>query len=367
MATGRIPAVTGVSHICLPGPGGNSGNVLHAMMARRLLQHHDELSRVRPWADEEVERVQATNSHIVVVVANALRLGATPSSISGHHDMMAQNFSRVDLPLVVMSAGAQAPKRNSIADGIVVPEATIRLFKLLSKRSHAIAVRGDFTAEVLRGIGVDNTEVIGCQSCFWSLQPEFPTSFEEAKSRTEVAYNCTSVARERNLVELAVQNGYQTFGQEHPVENAILRGDESGLDAEWPWGVLFSRTSVTREAFVAYIKETYRHHYELETWSPAMKEFRFSFGSRFHGNMVAMHAGVPSLWVAHDTRTEDLTSHLRLPSIALDEAMSFKHTEQFIERADYSEFLKAYPHNYRRLSDFLERAGLPQVLPPPVV
>ena len=175
------------------------------------------------------------------------------------------------------------------------------------------------------------------------------------------------MARERNLVELAVQNGYQTFGQEHPVENAILRGDESGLDAEWPWGVLFSRTSVTREAFVAYIKETYRHHYELETWSPAMKEFRFSFGSRFHGNMVAMHAGVPSLWVAHDTRTEDLTSHLRLPSIALDEAMSFKHTEQFIERADYSEFLKAYPHNYRRLSDFLERAGLPQVLPPPVV
>jgi|JI7StandDraft_1071085.scaffolds.fasta_scaffold03078_7 hypothetical protein len=106
MATGRIPAVTGVSHICLPGPGGNSCNVLHAMMARRLLQHHDELSRVRPWADEEVERVQATNSHIVVVVANALRLGATPSSISGHHDMMAQNFSRVDLPLVVMSAGA---------------------------------------------------------------------------------------------------------------------------------------------------------------------------------------------------------------------------------------------------------------------
>lgn len=106
MATGRIPAVTGVSHICLPGPGGNSGNVLHAMVARRLLQHHDELSCVRPWTDEEVERVQPTNSHIVVVVANALRLGATSSSISGHHDMMAQNFSRVDLPLVVMSAGA---------------------------------------------------------------------------------------------------------------------------------------------------------------------------------------------------------------------------------------------------------------------
>ena len=49
-------------------------------------------------------------------------------------------------------------------------------------------------------------------------------------------------------------------------------------------------------------------YFNLNDWAElySKENISFAFGTRFHGNMVAMHNGIPALWVTHDSRTKEL-------------------------------------------------------------
>ena len=61
-------------------------------------------------------------------------------------------------------------------------------------------------------------------------------------------------------------------------------------------------------------------YFNLNDWAElySKENISFAFGTRFHGNMVAMHNGIPALWVTHDSRTKKLTDFLHLPCVPLE-------------------------------------------------
>ena len=176
--------------------------------------------------------MRAEHSHIVYITANLIRLGVPrdhPSikELIASHVTLASNIERAALPVVVFGLGSQAPLAGPYEFNPA--SETIRLLKVLSDHSRRMAVRGAFTADVCIRLGINNVEVIGCQSIFWHRSPQFSWCLSEpGRDRAgNIACNFTDARSEAQLIRQAMACGYDVIGQGNGGE-AELRQREPG-------------------------------------------------------------------------------------------------------------------------------------------
>lgn len=344
-------------------PGANTGNMMHAAAARKFLLDYDDFP-FRVWNEEEIERAKSDYSHIVYVAANGIRPGASEDMpVVKFHEMIAQNFERAELPIVTMGLGAQQPLDST---GGEIPKTTQRLLHLVAERSKEIAVRGESTADLLESVGVKNATVMGCQSCFWSMKPTLEDShFSQDEQREGIAFNYTAPGREHVPLKMAIESDFYAYGQEEYGELMAKEGDFSFLQGSSKVARFLRLSGLSLSNYTAWISRRFEQFYSLQDWMSDIAGRKFCFGSRFHGNMVALQAGVRSLWIIHDKRTEELCNHLGLPAISIDDFGPETSVKELEERADYGTFFKKYPKNYGKFFNYLEEAGVPNRLPTP--
>ena len=97
--------------------------------------------------------------------------------------------------------------------------------------------------------------------------------------------------------------------------------------------------------------------FNYQKWCEFLKEnnFSFAFGTRFHGNMMALKHGIPTLWIVHDWRTLELAQYLKLPYITYDKFNKIKYPEQLLEFCDYTDVYKNYPILVKKYYEFINR------------
>lgn len=339
----------------------NMGNVVHAASARRILKTYKEFPTSRPWTDEEIERAK-DHSHIVVVMANALRLGRVETPLSPHHAVMRRNIEATNLPVVVFGLGAQAPIDGTTE--LIAPTETMNLLRVISDRSRRIAVRGEFTADTLRRLGINNPEVIGCQSCFLSKSQHFPFALEKKPSGKKVAFNYTNAHTEAPLIAKAIENKWCLFGQTEYLETWL----QSSADAD-SLPEKFERTAASLKkaqidllGYRDFCSSSFCKFGDFDEWAAEIASYDISFGTRFHGNMIALQSGVPSLWLVHDRRTRELCDYLMLPNITVKQALDTRNIDDLYNHIDYGPFLRSYPERYRKFRSYVVDAGLPHNL-----
>jgi len=370
----RIPAVVGVEPWSWPGDD-NSGNMIHAAAARRIISKYVEYKKPGEWTNAQIDKLKSEHSHIVYVTANLIRLG-TPGDhpsikeLVANQVTLAKNIERAGLPVVVFGLGSQAPL-NGPHEFSVAPE-TVRLLKVLSDHSRKIAVRGAFTADACSRLGVYNVEVIGCQSIFWHLSPQFTWKLSEpVRDRADkIACNFTDARSEANLIRQAMVCGYDVIGQGNGGEEELKQkaGASASMRIRFGWDVelAIEKGLIDRGQYELWIRDHFYQFRRPETWLDHMRRYSFSYGTRLHGNMAAMLAGTRAVWIVHDMRTKELCDHFCLPWVELKEVEGGVDLEALFDRADYSRCFQIYPDRYRVLFEYVDRAGLPHSLPPPV-
>ena len=352
----RVPLCVGNATIVKAGGGGNTGNLVHAIAARRILGDHHNKGGTRPWTDQEVDWIEANCSHIVYVAANALRVGAAGGAHEERLAHLADNIQRTSLPTLTLGLGGQAP--SNFAGKVTLPDGATKLLSVLGERSKSIAVRGAFTAEILNSFGVQNVTITGCQSALYWLAPTFSESqlTQPRAERARVAFNYTSMGHEPPLINRAMTNGRFGIGQQHDGELA-LKADPNADPCPLVQKA-FDRGTLDREAFVKWLSHHFEQFHDLQAWLDFLSaKIDFSFGSRFHGNMAALLAGVRALWVTHDMRTQELVDHMKLPAVDLETAKK-SSLQELIDMADYGPFVARYPHLYNTLARYLSDAGI---------
>ena len=81
----------------------------------------------------------------------------------------------------------------------------------------------------------------------------------------------------------------------------------------------------------------------------------YSFGSRIHGNIMAILSGIPATVIAIDSRTREMAEFYDIP-LVIPENNSPYTQEQFLEfynNADYSRFNETYNQKYDAFEKFL--------------
>lgn len=360
------------------GANDNTGNFLHGFAARYIVGEHQNVhAYMDSVTDEIAEKLRSELSHIAFVAANSIRVGDKTSLVLSHKKL-SDAFEKLQLPIIVFGLGAQAPIGQSISESFVAPE-TKRLLSVISHHAPKIAVRGEFTADLCKHLGVDNVEVIGCQSCFISRRSDFrlpeligPPSAE----RTVV--NITSPEPEIRLMKEALASNSTFIGQTERFEYEISKIEHLKSVEDIPSEVLslirpgllraFRSNRIDFKDYHEWVKKSFYQFYSMPPWFKKFKEgYDACIGTRFHGNMTAMQAGVPSLWIVHDSRTQEFCDYLGLPQAPLKAVQNGVPIAELFERYYETEtFARKYPKNYARLYDYLSEHGVPHKLAAPV-
>lgn len=263
--------------------------------------------------------------------------------------------------VVMIGAGAQA---YEFGDRITLTEGTRRFLGYVAARSVSIGVRGHYTAEILARLGIRNVDVIGCPSAFWNNSaPAFKWS--ELPERPRLAVHSTPLGHFRDKVSALMAHGmrhdadYVLQSETWMMPLLDAGSDEDLLDR----GILYyAYPECDSIELRAWLKRKLVVFFGMEKWLQQIASYDFVYGSRFHGNMAAIQAGVPALNMPFDTRTRELCDYLNLPSLRLKHFCKDMPLQQLRDLADFDLFCRTYPVKQRAYADFLERNGLSHCL-----
>lgn len=235
--------------------------------------------------------------------------------------------------LVVTGLGTQGPldRLSFDPDDVGIKESHIEWVQLIRARSPSIkpsiALRGQYTYNVLRKYGLeDGAVVIGCPS--FMLSPLKNLGQLIYKKFTSIGnqllldgalgnpWDPKHRAFEQGLLRLAISTTGVMHVQMMEDHIALARGDN--LDEE---KIVTLQRQMVPHLLPKDLRDFARRHlrvwWDIPSWMEYLSRADFLFGSRIHGVMLALQAGVPAMCAVWDSRTHELCETMGVPFVSL--------------------------------------------------
>lgn len=332
-----------VSELCCKNPFGNRNTGTYLMT--------DTLKKIIA-ADALIPRFYEFKEHVDTVITNVLhRIGADLKVDFPYWENILKHADRV-VPLSMGFAFSDGEIARVDAD-------MERFLRMLAERCE-LGVRTVYDAEFLNDLGIKNVRVIGCPSLFYHMNRDFKVD-DSNYNLNKINFNFTS-----DFANLGICQR-KAVEQHWPMLLYFIRLYEAGscnidLTLQKP---PFAEISDIHGILLTYaeVHEFYcgcgRYFYGVQDWIDGIRGADdFSMGSRFHGNVAAVLAGVPTLFVNVDKRMKGMTEFYKLPSIDIEEFDPDKPLSHYRELADYTEFNKNYKNAYDNFVDYCEKNGV---------
>lgn len=337
--------------------GNNSGNLVFLEAAHKLLGTRDATITPDRFAPHKLgaDRINERFDVYVVALANAFRSRFEPALAR-----MTRVIERLRIPVVVLGVGAQAPASHDTEHLERMRPAIEAFMRAVLDRSPSVGVRGEFTAEYLRGLGFRDVEVIGCPSMFFhgdrlTVERRVPT----LTPASPLAINVSPYVSAMGPIVMRHVERYpdlRYIAQDLGTLDLLLHGDRR------PTAVPPANpTSVTHPLFQ---QGKVRLYLDPWPWFAALREVDFSFGTRIHGNIAALVAGTPAVVLAHDSRTLELARYFEIPHRRMDEVGPEVDAATLYEEADFGPLLRGHADRFRVFTEYLARHRLHHVFEP---
>lgn len=306
------------------------------------------------------------HEHFDLVVIPASNFVGNGVDLTDHADY----FARSKVPLFCFGLGSQVLPGQEVA----LKPGTERFLRLLSERGGSVGVRGAFTAEVLWSLGIRNLSITGCPSLL-NLRPSTLAALAAARpSLDKVAVNFSNNVRRHSVAAAGMrasenalfqrmlgENAFYILQNEVPemaLLEAIGRNDAAAAAAALPRIAELFDVSGSREDVRRFLEQRIRVFFSADDWVGCMGTMSASLGTRFHGNVAALLAGTPALFLVHDMRTRELCELLRVPHLLLDRPVPAEETVERLLAADYRPFARQFARLLVEWRLFLHRNGL---------
>jgi hypothetical protein len=232
---------------------------------------------------------------------------------------LADRLETTTLPVFLVGVGAQASLKMEMP---TVRPGTQRLLDLVRDRSTSIAARGGFSCEVLEKLGVKTAVETGCPSLMLA-GVSGPTIDIKEMSRETCAVHST-----RHGVQQTDQFQRWLYSQAFKQQlNLVLQSELSDIyltlgsveaDHLSDKGLRSLRESYNTEdmdAIRGYLR-TYGHVFlNYPDWIAFMKTRTLCFGTRIHGTVASLIAGIPATLICHDSRTLEMARSMSIPMV----------------------------------------------------
>lgn len=258
----------------------------------------------------------------------------------------------------------------SVADVAVSPagmhESVMRLARVLSERSALFGVRAFSTQEWLERHGINRAIPVGCPSMY--LYPQALMSMSRpsiAVGKTLFAtggYLFGTASRALDISKLFEKNKANYILQD---EIFLLSSEQFGTLRYMDWRREFSadRVNDLAEQKLGRRPPFKRYFFfdDMHAWRQCLSWHDIYIGDRFHGAVVAMQAGIPSVVICRDVRSLEIAEYYNLPAVSLDEALSFgieKIVEEKLSQSAVDRMKSKYGQRLAAFRREIEKCGL---------
>lgn len=287
---------------------------------------------------------------------------------------MIDTLKKIDTPIIPIGIGAQAPHYKKLN----LHKGTIEALHIISDKCKTIGVRGNYSAEMLNDIGIKNIRVIGCPSFYRSTSPQI--QIKKVQDPDGLTFGFTlnkylwgeyasdwikSLRLQRSLFLECINHRLSYLysqGEREETLSTLVDGDEKEKQLT-KIREQFDLPSTDEVNF--FLSTQIYSPFTIDNWSDHVnRHIDFMVGFRLHGNIIALHQGIPSVYFTYDSRIRELTSLFGLPTIEVDEFRPI-NLRAIVEQSDFAPFEKCYQRNYKNYSAFLNENGLAHKLEKP--
>lgn len=270
-----------------------------------------------PWSGS-LEEINAAGDIAVLPCAN---------QIGAHLDYggLASKFEKVKQPMLAIGLGAQGGLDGKIPE---VPEGSLNWLRAIAEHAGTsvpnIAVRGEFTLEVLEKYGLaDKAVVLGCPTLFINPDPQLGQKIaQRIREPKKIAVasghqRWFHLARIEASLARMVSATHGSYIGQSPLEMVKLtRGEGNELDEKSIKACRdYALPELDVSEFMDWSKRYGNVFFDIPSWMEHYRKFDLVIGARIHGVMLALQAGVPGLCIAHDSRTLELCQTMKVPYV----------------------------------------------------
>jgi polysaccharide pyruvyl transferase len=295
--------------------GNNSGNLLFQNGIPKLVGDSAQLIDIRTSSVHALKQCDV----LVFGIANLLNPAAVMEDMS---ERLTKLIISVDRPVLVIGLGAQSTNTNQL---IELGPKHISFLKEVSSRTKRIFVRGQYTKRVCNHYGIENVTVAGCPSILLNQNLRLGETIECAVKDLDFNRIGVSVPRlnERHLHRIYAW----LLGMIRRREGLCIAQDDIAvlrilMDKKDLGGRLLSQYPEvfgefeTGDAITKFVRNNFKFFSDIRNWQSFIENSMSGFvGTRIHGSVMAMTAGVPSVCICIDSRTKELCDVLKIPNL----------------------------------------------------
>ena len=263
-------------------------------------------------------------------------------------------IKKLGIPTFVLGAGCQSTLDYSLNFLHNIKENSKRYIHAIKHSGGDITLRGEFTRHALEQIGCSDLFVSGCPSLFLldrNFQMDIP---KISKENFKPMLNA-------HLVSDINEKIYKEFP------------DSIYFDQDIYFKALYFPSKV-KDAHSLIYKNPFKKLYEENRiqgdmnyymWRKQIKEgrFNFSYGSRIHGNIIAIQNNIPAFVKIVDSRTRELAEFFDIANSII--TMFDEKTDSLYDlysNLDYNRFNQNFSKKYDAFKTFLDKNKIPNCL-----
>lgn len=314
--------------------GSNLGNLAFRFAARRLFAEDIEYFTYHDRAEALREKVDV----LVLPEANLVN----PNIDYGP---FAAFIAKANLPVFLLGVGSQLSDSTKLPEDFPdLPEGTKHYLREIANRTSNILVRGEFTKQVLKHqLGISNVQVAGCPSYLINSSPSLFKELSGFRDHREIL--------ERVAVTEGIYDRQRRTADQIRAEKFLFQlvrfwtGSYIGQQnfTVLKYGLGYSREVTTSEIsnlrfllapsandaeFARLMRNKAMAFVRIDEWISALRNHSAVIGSRIHGNILGLQAGVPALPIIHDARTSELVNTLQIPHLELSDFESLSNIDE---------------------------------------
>lgn len=334
----------------------NVGNLLFPFSLFRNLISEDTTIDIYSSLPKlsDAEYINANYDMLLLPFANAFRQSFEKQLI-----LWTELIEKLQIPCVVAGIDAQAGLDFNSDTAFNFDDSVKNFCNAVASKSAYIGVRGELTYEYLKRLGYGSvTQTIGCPSMYLYGE-NLPKPKKKEDGELLVSVNSKNSDSEILKEFLFKSNTCKYFIPQETFEFKLSYCGMPATHVEHKNKIY--PLSIDNSLFY---EDKVRFCVNVPGWLELLNTVDLSIGSRIHGNIAAVLAGVPAFIIATDSRILELA---RFHNIPYAEPNSFDFSKSFrvvYDETDFTTVNKEHEKNYNNFVNFLKVNGLDPIVQP---
>lgn len=268
-------------------------------------------------------------------------------------EKLSETISKIKIPVYVISCGAQADNYDCLEDLVKeIGEPSKKFISAIYSTGGEFSLRGHFTKEFFSRLGFDSAVVTGCPSLY-----QLGRDFKVDNSKVDASqFNPVFNGKYKYFIEAIMSYKSSAYIDQDLFgrclfDNTFLNDTSLNFMINYCRQLGIESTEMLAENKVKLIAD-------MNDWYSYIKNsnFNYSFGSRIHGSIMALLAGVPATVLAIDTRTQEMAEFFDIPCEKISVKNKYRASDvyEMYLKADYGKFNETFSQKFDNYEKFLK-------------